>query len=81
MADQAPLPAPSAPLVSKNGLIHPVWHQYFVNQRAGVFPQQAAPVSAPSAPTSGFSIYCDADDGLLKAISSTGKITTLAQPV
>lgn len=40
-----------------------------------------APVTAPSAPTTGFfRLYVDANDGKLKAKSSGGTITVLALP-
>jgi hypothetical protein len=38
------------------------------------------PQTAPSAPATGFLVYCDAFDGILKAISSNGEITDLALP-
>ena len=36
--------------------------------------------AAPGPPAGGFLVYCDAADGLLKAISSNGNITELALP-
>jgi len=36
--------------------------------------------AAPGPPADGFLVYCDASDGLLKAISSNGNITELALP-
>lgn len=39
-----------------------------------------APVTAPAAPAVGFTLYVDAADGGLKAISSTGTVTTVATP-
>lgn len=38
------------------------------------------PVSEPSSPTTGFILYCDSADGKLKAKSSIGTITILANP-
>lgn len=39
---------------------------------------QLDPISEPENPSSGFVIYCDVSDGLLKAKASTGTITILA---
>ena len=38
------------------------------------------PISEPNNPTEGFVLYCDSTDGKLKAKSSSGTITTLANP-
>jgi hypothetical protein len=39
-----------------------------------------SPVTAPAAPASGYTLYVDVADNKLKAIASTGTITTLALP-
>lgn len=44
------------------------------------YPVPLPPVAAPSAPSTGFLLYCDTADGRLKVISSTGTITEIAQP-
>jgi len=38
------------------------------------------PIEEPTNPSSGFILYCDQADGLLKAKASTGTITLLAEP-
>jgi hypothetical protein len=38
------------------------------------------PITAPGTPTIGFVIYCDSSDGKLKAKSSSGTVTVLANP-
>ena len=38
------------------------------------------PVDEPDSPTTGFILYCDSSDGTLKAKSSTGTITVIANP-
>jgi hypothetical protein len=38
------------------------------------------PTSEPSNPSTGFILYCDSSDGKLKAKSSSGTITILANP-
>ncbi|GAG75205.1 unnamed protein product, partial [marine sediment metagenome] len=38
------------------------------------------PTPAPGAPTTGFILYCDSADGKLKAKSSAGTVTVLADP-
>jgi hypothetical protein len=38
------------------------------------------PISAPPTPTTGFVLYCDLSDGKLKAKSSSGTVTVLANP-
>jgi hypothetical protein len=38
------------------------------------------PVSEPTCPTTGFIIFCDNEDGILKAKSSSGEVTILAYP-
>jgi hypothetical protein len=39
-----------------------------------------APVAAPSSPSTGFYLYVDQADGKLKAKSSGGTVTTIANP-
>ena len=41
---------------------------------------QLNPITAPGAPTTGFVLYCDSSDGKLKAKSSSGTVTVLANP-
>jgi len=41
---------------------------------------QLDPIEEPSAPSQGFVLYCDIDDGILKAKSSEGTVTVLADP-
>jgi len=38
------------------------------------------PITAPGNPTTGFVLYCDSSDGKLKAKSSAGTVTVLANP-
>jgi hypothetical protein len=38
------------------------------------------PMTAPPTPTTGFILYCDQVDGKLKAKSSSGTVTVLANP-
>ena len=68
--DQA---SPGIPYYNSNGTTG--WNRLLTEVGARLIP-----VTAPSAPASGFTLYVDTADSKLKAISSGGTVTTLALP-
>lgn len=75
------IPAATAAVLDTDGVrFAGAWYQYLWRQWLGLSPIACAPLAVPAAPSSGFVIYCDIADGKLKAKSSLGSVTVLANP-